>query len=138
MIPLLSAAAISAAVFNLVCGGTKTELPASGSLAERLEMATHPPPGRPAEVEFRVDLNRHRWCFHDACDMSFPIAELSDTRIVLLADERPAGDHMLGNYIEANRESGEFLMRHSGVQAVEVTKGTCTRRNSPGLPELKF
>jgi hypothetical protein len=132
---VITAAAV-AVVFNLLCSGSQVEWSRDAPLAERLSRSVEP--GRPYQIEFRVDLDRRRWCFHDACDISFAIASISDTKLTLLSNDDRASGFRFGRHIEANRETGEFLMRRTSVKTIELTEGTCQRRPSPGLPKPKF
>lgn len=128
---MIALALQAATAFNLLCSGTIIDV-RPGDPSSLVNPVT-----RPFVMEFRVDLDRGRWCFHDACDISFPIASVTDTQIVLMSSEDRSA-RPTGRYIEANRENGEFLMRSGHIQTIEVRRGTCERRPSPGLPSRRF
>lgn len=139
MSPSLLAAA---AVFNLLCRGTlavhSSDVSANASTAERLQAIVEPRLVRTIpdySTEYRVDLDRGRWCLHSSCETSSEIEQVTDATITLLAGPPLRRE---GTTIEINRETGGFFLRSWRPNGFDEVRGKCFRGPSPGLPSRRF
>jgi hypothetical protein len=137
---MISAGAAAAAAFNLFCTGQmmtySTEVPPTARLSEKINALLEPKPsGRSSafQAEYRVDLTRGRWCFHDVCERSFPFEQVTDAELVLIFSTARAGPT-----ITINRETGAYYRRANQSGGYTEVRGECTRRATPGLPKRRF
>lgn len=139
---MIAAAFAAAAVFNLACHGTEVRVETTGStLAERLQAitdASRTEAGRPYSTAYRVDLERRRWCYDLACDISFPIAAVTDVSLTLQEDKTGSGAGTKLRRILINRENGEYREWRVDPGVTETVKGTCEQRPFTGLPKPRF
>lgn len=118
--------AATAAAFNLVCAATET----SGKILDFANQAK-----REVTIEFRVDLDRKRWCSCE-CLSTSPIFKVTDTHIIFRQEEDKDGD--IGLFV--SRETGDLFDRNRSflINWVTLRQGKCERAPFKGFPALKF
>lgn len=115
----------TAAAFNLVCTGTRTDSKIFDPNADKNQVV----------VVLRVDLDTKRWCAGD-CVSTSAIHEVRDNAIIFKNDESASGDDVF----IVNRESGEFIDRKRvwAIKWATLVQGSCAKETFTGFPAQKF
>lgn len=119
---MVAQAALQAiAAFNLICTGTARTGPVGLALPEA--------GGEPFTITYRIDLASRTWC-SDACDAPEPLAEVTDTEILLRDVHRPSGSHL----IIVGRLLGIFADTAIDGPTAILRSGRCEQAPFTGFP----
>lgn len=121
MTPLLMlAAAVSA--FNLTCTGTVRKVASDE-------------PSKPYSRTYRIDLDKRIYCTED-CKDTFPIADVSQTRLTIQQRRELKGDLLIEETDIINRETGKHYNWFK-MYSTSVYEGQCEPSAFTGFPKVQ-
>ncbi len=123
VIAIASAIAQGGGQFNLTCVGPKKVIDLSLVAEETTQ----------ERMVLRLDLDAKKWCTAD-CQQTMPIAEVTNTAIVLQKSVLTPGPGQMFMINEVNRTSGRYI-RSSRFKGLSINyDGACEKTPFTGFP----